>query len=174
MAVAGAESPPFRELSDQELQDLVVRLRELDADLLWLGLGAPKQEKLMARLKRLGCPCVMVGVGAAFDYESGAKTEAPAWMQSAGLEWLFRLVSEPGRLWKRYLSTNPRFVARVTLEAAGLGWTRNPLERGLRIAALLALVAAFCMAASEARLGALALAGLAALEASARRQGAAS
>ena len=74
----------------------------------------------MARLARLGAPCVMVGVGAGFDYFGGAKKEAPKWMQHLALEWVFRLASEPGRLWKRYLSTNPVFVCLVLAEHFGL------------------------------------------------------
>ena len=120
LQVAGQESPPFRPLSDADCKRIVARLRRTRTDICWVGLGAPKQEKLMARLAALGAPCAMVGVGAGFDYFSGRKAEAPAWMQRAALEWVFRLSQEPGRLWWRYLSTNVPFVLLFTMEYAGL------------------------------------------------------
>jgi N-acetylglucosaminyldiphosphoundecaprenol N-acetyl-beta-D-mannosaminyltransferase len=77
---------------------------------VWVGIGVPKQEKWMAALRdRIDAP-VLVGVGAAFDFHAGLVPQAPSWMQSAGLEWLFRLCKEPRRLWRRYLTYNPRFV----------------------------------------------------------------
>ena len=78
-------------------------------DVVWLGLGAPKQEKWMAA-HRDRLPCVMIGVGAAFDFIAGTKKQAPLWMRRSGLEWLFRLSSEPHRLWRRYLVYNTRFL----------------------------------------------------------------
>jgi N-acetylglucosaminyldiphosphoundecaprenol N-acetyl-beta-D-mannosaminyltransferase len=81
------------------------------ADVVWVGIGVPKQEKWMASMReRLNAP-VLVGVGAAFDFHAGLVPQAPSWMQSAGLEWAFRLAQEPKRLWRRYLRYNPRFVA---------------------------------------------------------------
>jgi N-acetylglucosaminyldiphosphoundecaprenol N-acetyl-beta-D-mannosaminyltransferase len=144
LKVSGAESPPFRDLSDAELVALVARLRRTRTDVLWLGLGAPKQEKLMGRLKALGAPCAMVGVGAGFDYYSGAKREAPRWMMRLSLEWLFRLASEPGRLWKRYLSTNPAFLCLLLTEHFGLlpGSAQGYAQRLLRLACLPPLLAA--------------------------------
>jgi N-acetylglucosaminyldiphosphoundecaprenol N-acetyl-beta-D-mannosaminyltransferase len=77
---------------------------------VWVGIGVPKQEKWMARMRpRLAAP-VLIGVGAAFDFHAGLVPQAPAWMQRLGLEWAFRLAQEPGRLWRRYLRYNPRFV----------------------------------------------------------------
>lgn len=102
-------SPPFRALTEEEDDALVDRLRQAKTDLLFVGLGCPKQERWMAEHSpRLGC--VMIGVGAAFDFHAGAVRQAPSWIQRFGLEWLFRLAMEPRRLWKRYLSTNPVYL----------------------------------------------------------------
>jgi N-acetylglucosaminyldiphosphoundecaprenol N-acetyl-beta-D-mannosaminyltransferase len=80
------------------------------ADVVWVGIGVPKQEKWMARMRPLLDAPVLVGVGAAFDFHAGLVPQAPAWMQRSGLEWAFRLAQEPRRLWRRYLRYNPRFV----------------------------------------------------------------
>jgi N-acetylglucosaminyldiphosphoundecaprenol N-acetyl-beta-D-mannosaminyltransferase len=89
-------------------------------DIVWVGLSTPKQEQWMAaHTDRLTAP-VLIGVGAAFDFHAGLKKQAPRWMQRGGLEWLFRLVSEPGRLWKRYLINNPKFVFDIILQLTGL------------------------------------------------------
>lgn len=111
--IAGAESPPFRDLSDDELEDAAVRIRATGADLLWIGLGSPKQDLVAERLLELEAAPVILCVGAAFDFVAGSKRRAPRWMRSVGLEWLFRLVQEPRRLWRRYLIGNARFVADV-------------------------------------------------------------
>jgi N-acetylglucosaminyldiphosphoundecaprenol N-acetyl-beta-D-mannosaminyltransferase len=145
LRVTGHESPPFRRLEDGELKRLVARLKRAKVDILWVGLGAPKQEKFMGRLARLGAPFAMVGVGAGFDYYAGRKAEAPQWMQHLALEWVFRLASEPGRLWWRYLSTNLPFVGLLALEYAGLlpASAQAPWVRFLRFASLaMAVVAA--------------------------------
>jgi N-acetylglucosaminyldiphosphoundecaprenol N-acetyl-beta-D-mannosaminyltransferase len=102
-------SPPFRPLNVQEDAEFVERIKSSGARILFIGIGCPKQEKWMAtHVDQLDC--VMIGVGAAFDFFSGRKRHAPLWMQKAGLEWLFRLASDPRRLWKRYLKHNPRFI----------------------------------------------------------------
>lgn len=102
-------SPPFRELTDYETESVVVDIRETDVDILFVGIGCPKQEILMHKLStKLSCP--MVGVGAVFDFASGRKAEAPKWIRKVGLEWFFRLCCEPSRLWKRYLVYNSLFV----------------------------------------------------------------
>jgi N-acetylglucosaminyldiphosphoundecaprenol N-acetyl-beta-D-mannosaminyltransferase len=117
--VAGVESPPFRPLEVAEEKALATRLRRLKVTVLWVGLGAPKQERWMHAMRgRL--PATMVGIGAAFDYYAGTLAEAPGWMQRASLEWLYRLVKEPGRLWKRYLLTNSVFLALAPVELLGL------------------------------------------------------
>ena len=111
LQLAGGFSPPFRELSDAELDEVATRINAARPDVVWVGIGVPKQEKWMAAMReRLDAP-VLVGVGAAFDFHAGLIPQAPAWMQRRGLEWLFRLLQEPRRLWKRYARHNPRFVA---------------------------------------------------------------
>jgi N-acetylglucosaminyldiphosphoundecaprenol N-acetyl-beta-D-mannosaminyltransferase len=107
--IVGAESPPFRVLTEAERDDQADRIRASGAQIVWVGLGTPKQDWECARLRdRL--PCVFVAIGAAFDFAAGTKSTAPAWMQHNGLEWLHRFASEPRRLWRRYLFGNSRFV----------------------------------------------------------------
>jgi N-acetylglucosaminyldiphosphoundecaprenol N-acetyl-beta-D-mannosaminyltransferase len=119
-------SPPFRALTAEEEARVRDDLRRSGARVLFVGLGTPKQERWMADHKDL--PLVMLGVGAAFDFLSGRKRQAPPALQRLGLEWLYRLVHEPRRLWRRYLYRNPRFVA---LFAAQL-LTRGPSRRSTR------------------------------------------
>jgi N-acetylglucosaminyldiphosphoundecaprenol N-acetyl-beta-D-mannosaminyltransferase len=104
-----AVAPPFRVLSDEENDSIVEEIAQSGTRILFVGLGCPKQEKWM--LKNAGrIPAVMFGVGAAFDFIAGSKSQAPRWMMNAGLEWLFRFATEPRRLAKRYIKYNPRFV----------------------------------------------------------------
>ncbi|WP_295750815.1 WecB/TagA/CpsF family glycosyltransferase [Undibacterium sp.] len=110
LKIAGAYSPPFRALTDQEDADVVARINASGAGTVWVSLGCPKQELWMAA-HRGRINAVMIGVGAAFDYHAGTIVRAPLWMQNSGLEWLHRLVSEPKRLWRRYLVTNSLFIA---------------------------------------------------------------
>ncbi len=107
--VGSAISPPFRLLDDREDERFVREINEAGVQILFVGLGCPKQEKWMAE-HRGRVNAVMVGVGAVFDFLSGEKKEAPRLVQKLGVEWLFRLVSEPKRLWRRYLILNPRFL----------------------------------------------------------------
>lgn len=107
--VAGMYSPPFRALSEEEDRAIVNRINESNADFVWIGLGAPKQEIWMAAHKGQ-VQGFMVGVGAAFDYLAGNIDRAPMWMQKANLEWLYRLLQEPKRLFKRYFYTNTKFI----------------------------------------------------------------
>src|SRR3954468_9343316 len=110
LQIVGGHVPPFRPLTETEEQAVVADIERCRADVVWVGIGVPKQEKWMARMRpRLSTP-VLVGVGAAFDFHAGLIPQAPDWMQRTGLEWLFRLVQEPRRLWRRYLRYNPRFV----------------------------------------------------------------
>ena len=110
LRIVGGQAPPFRALTDAEEEAVAADIKRSGADVVWVGLGVPKQEKWMARMRhRLSAP-VLVGVGAAFDFHAGLIPQAPGWMQRAGLEWLFRLAHEPRRLWRRYLRYNPRFV----------------------------------------------------------------
>jgi N-acetylglucosaminyldiphosphoundecaprenol N-acetyl-beta-D-mannosaminyltransferase len=106
-----AWSPPFRPLTTQEDQQVVRHIRQAGVQLLLVGIGCPKQERWMAEHSAPGgTDCSMVGVGAAFDILGGRTANAPLWMQDKGLEWLYRLTKDPGRLWKRYLYNNPRFI----------------------------------------------------------------
>ena len=110
LVLAGAISPPFRPPTAEEDAAVVAQINASGARTVWVSLGCPKQEKWMLA-HRGRVHAVMLGVGAAFDFIAGCKPRAPTWMQAAGLEWLHRLASEPGRLWKRYLVTNILFVA---------------------------------------------------------------
>lgn len=110
LEVPYAFSPPFRPLDESEELEHAEAIQSSGCRILFVGLGCPKQERWMAR--QLGrIPAVMVGVGAAFDLIPGLKRTAPRWMQKAGLEWLFRMATEPRRLWRRYMYNNPRFLA---------------------------------------------------------------
>lgn len=107
--IAGSYSPPFRPVTDEEESEMVEHINASKASILWVGLGAPRQEQWIYRnLHRLTVP-VCIGVGAAFDFHAGSITRAPSWMQSAGLEWLYRISADP-RLFRRYLDTNPPFL----------------------------------------------------------------
>jgi N-acetylglucosaminyldiphosphoundecaprenol N-acetyl-beta-D-mannosaminyltransferase len=110
LQIVGGYVPPYRELTDAEEEAVAADIRRSGADVVWVGIGVPKQEKWMARMRhRIDAP-VFVGVGAAFDFHAGLIPQAPGWMQRVGLEWLFRLAHEPRRLWRRYLRYNPLFV----------------------------------------------------------------
>jgi N-acetylglucosaminyldiphosphoundecaprenol N-acetyl-beta-D-mannosaminyltransferase len=110
LRVAFAYSPPFRPATAAEEADTIRDINRSGAQILFVGIGCPKQEIWMSR-HRGRVRAVMVGVGAAFDFLAGTKRQAPRFMQKTGTEWLFRLLAEPRRLWKRYLRHNPRFVA---------------------------------------------------------------
>lgn len=113
LKVAGTYSPPFRPLTPREDAEIVARINGSGADLVWVGLSTPKQERWMAEHRdRLNAP-VLLGVGAAFDIHSGRTSRAPAWMSRHGLEWSYRLAKEPRRLWRRYLRNNPSYLART-------------------------------------------------------------
>ncbi len=102
-------SPPFRQLSDSENSAIIDELNAATPSILFVGLGCPKQENWMAA-HRNRVKCVMIGVGAAFDFYAGELRECPRWLSRIGLEWLFRFTQEPKRLWRRYLILNPRFM----------------------------------------------------------------
>lgn len=127
--IAGLYVPPFRPLTPAEDEAVIEQINASKADIVWVGLSTPKQEYWMAaHLGRLDA-CVMVGVGAAFDFLAGVKTQAPRWMQRSGLEWLYRLVTEPRRLWRRYLTIVPLFLILITLESLGLRNREIPINR---------------------------------------------
>lgn len=107
--IAGMYSPPFRPTTPKEDAAVVKRINETQPDFVWVGLGAPKQENWMAAHKGV-VGGFMVGVGAGFDYFAGNISRAPAWMQKSNLEWLYRLMQEPKRLFKRYFYTNTKFI----------------------------------------------------------------
>jgi N-acetylglucosaminyldiphosphoundecaprenol N-acetyl-beta-D-mannosaminyltransferase len=110
LQIVGGHCPAFRPMSDAEEAAVVAEIDRARPDVVWVGIGVPKQEKWMAHMRdRLQAP-VLIGVGAAFDFHAGLIPQAPAALQRLGLEWAFRLVQEPRRLWKRYLRYNPRFV----------------------------------------------------------------
>lgn len=109
LKIAGMHAPPFRQLTADEDQADIDRINASGAGTLWISLGCPKQERWMAN-HRGRVHAVMLGVGAAFDFHAGTVTRAPEWMRAHGLEWLHRLLSEPRRLWKRYLVTNTLFI----------------------------------------------------------------
>jgi N-acetylglucosaminyldiphosphoundecaprenol N-acetyl-beta-D-mannosaminyltransferase len=107
--IAGMYSPPFRPMTEEEDRAIVERINETKPDFVWVGLGAPKQEKWMAAHQG-NVTGLMVGVGAAFDYFAGNINRAPEWMQKSNLEWLYRLMQDPKRLFSRYWHTNTRFI----------------------------------------------------------------
>jgi len=120
LVVAGTFSPPFRPLSPQEDEEIVEMINATKPDIVWVGLGAPKQERWMSEhLGRVNAS-VLVGVGAAFDFHAGLKPQAPRWMQRSGLEWFFRLLTEPRRLARRYLVNNPLFLFNLLLQSTGI------------------------------------------------------
>ncbi len=131
--ICGSMSPPFRELSDAEVERHVQAIRAAGATIVWVGLGMPKQELWMQRVSDRLPGVALVGVGAAFDFFAGKIKRAPLWMQRSGLEWLFRLAQEPRRMWRRYLWNNPLFalwfVRRWIVKIMQGGDTVRPLHR---------------------------------------------
>jgi N-acetylglucosaminyldiphosphoundecaprenol N-acetyl-beta-D-mannosaminyltransferase len=120
LAVVGTHTPPFSDDVTNESEDVIGQINRSGADVVWVGLSTPKQERWMAAHRsRLNAP-VLIGVGAAFDFHAGLKPQAPRWMQRSGLEWLFRLGTEPRRLWRRYLRNNPLFLFHIALQLTRL------------------------------------------------------
>jgi len=114
--IAGMISPPYRQLTVSELEDFINQIKKSNADIIWIGLGAPKQEIWMFENFRKLNKGIMIGIGAGFDYVAGNTKHAPEWMKNFALEWLFRLIQEPSRLWKRYLVTNSLFILFILAE----------------------------------------------------------
>ena len=126
LMIAGSWSPPFRPLTPTEDAEVVERINACRPDIVWVGLSTPKQERWMAEHRAALDAPVLIGVGAAFDFHAGTVRQAPRLLQRSGLEWLFRLVMEPKRLWRRYLRNNPAFV--VSILAQQLGVRRPSLD----------------------------------------------
>lgn len=124
MSVAGFYSPPFRPLTDEEDKEIVDRINESGAQVVWVGVGSPKQEIWMRDHVGLIKGATLIGVGAAFDFQSGAVARAPKWMQKSGFEWLHRLLSEPHRLGRRYIIIAPSFLLNVICEQIKLYFAR--------------------------------------------------
>ena len=120
LVVAGAFCPPFRPQNEEEDREALAAIEQARPDVIWVGLSTPKQERWMFEHRERLSPCVLVGVGAAFDFLSARKKQAPSWMRENGLEWLFRLLQEPRRLWRRYLLCGSEFAFLVALESLGL------------------------------------------------------
>ena len=118
--IVGSYAPPFRELSKQEEGDIVDRINRSGADIIWVGLGSPKQELWMARMRERLDASMLIGVGAAFDFHAGLKRQAPRIIQRSGFEWAFRLLCEPRRLWLRYAVVVPTFISLTIVQRLGL------------------------------------------------------
>ncbi|MDQ4122241.1 MAG: WecB/TagA/CpsF family glycosyltransferase [Acidobacteriota bacterium] len=119
LQIVYAFSPPFRTLSEEEDRQITDEINRAGTQILFVGLGCPKQERWMATHKGK-IKAVMLGVGASFDFYAGNVSESPAWLGNLGLEWLYRLTQEPRRLWRRYLILNPRFMTLAALQLGGL------------------------------------------------------
>jgi N-acetylglucosaminyldiphosphoundecaprenol N-acetyl-beta-D-mannosaminyltransferase len=126
LAIAGTYTPPYRKLNHTELDDLRSDIARTRPDIVWVGLGTPKQERFMAAHAKTFDAGLLVGVGAAFDFHTGRIRQAPHWIQRSGFEWLFRMCMEPRRLAPRYLRTNPLFVARIVAQLSGI--KKYPIE----------------------------------------------
>jgi N-acetylglucosaminyldiphosphoundecaprenol N-acetyl-beta-D-mannosaminyltransferase len=120
LMIVGTYSPPFRPVTKAEDQHIKQVICDSGADLVFVGISTPKQEKWMAAHRRDFPGKILVGVGAAFDFHAKRVRQAPGWMQQAGLEWFFRLLMEPARLWKRYLLITPQFLPLWALQKMGL------------------------------------------------------
>jgi len=128
LEVVGCAAPPFWDLAADELEAIANAIDRSGADIVWVGLGTPKQERFAAALRGRLDGKVLVTVGAAFDYHTGRLRRAPAVMQRAGLEWAYRLAQEPARLWRRYLTNNPLFVVLAATDLLGLAKFGEPSD----------------------------------------------
>jgi N-acetylglucosaminyldiphosphoundecaprenol N-acetyl-beta-D-mannosaminyltransferase len=120
LQVTGTYTPPFRSLNTEEECELMARVRAARPHIIWVGLGAPKQERFMAHFVNKFEVPLMIGVGAAFDYHTGRLRDCSNWIKRAGLQWLHRLAQDPKRLWKRYLYAIPAFLFQIALQLSGL------------------------------------------------------
>jgi N-acetylglucosaminyldiphosphoundecaprenol N-acetyl-beta-D-mannosaminyltransferase len=129
--IVGGYSPPHRPLTDDERDAVITEINGSRADVVWVGIGVPKQEKWMAQMRGALEAPVLVGVGAAFDFHAGLVPQAPNWIQESGLEWAYRLAHEPRRLWRRYMRYNPRFVHAFTRQLVQYRRARERSSSGL-------------------------------------------
>jgi len=128
LAIAGSYSPPFRPMTADEAAQTQRLIQEAAPDVIFVGISTPKQERWMWEHRNLFPGVVLIGVGAAFDFHAGRVRQAPNWMQRRGLEWAFRLMSEPRRLWRRYLLQTPRFIPYWAMQKLGLLRYELPAE----------------------------------------------
>jgi N-acetylglucosaminyldiphosphoundecaprenol N-acetyl-beta-D-mannosaminyltransferase len=128
--IVGVATPPFHALSTVEEQELMTTVSDLKPDIIWVGLGCPKQELFMARCLPMLDATLLFGVGAAFDFHTGRIRDCAQWMKLAGLQWLDRLVQDPRRLWRRYLRNNTAFLWHIGLELVGLRLARDEVRSG--------------------------------------------
>ncbi len=124
--IVGTYSPPFRLMTTEEEAKLAATVRSVQPDVIWVGISTPKQERFMSRYLPMLETTLMVGVGAAFLYHTGAIRDSPRWVKQMGMQWVHRLFQEPSRLWKRYLFNNPQFVVSALLQMFGI--RHYPLE----------------------------------------------
>lgn len=124
----GVYTPPYRDLTSAEREEVIGLINAARPDIVWVGLSTPKQEKWMAQMRPFLDAPVLVGVGAAFDYNTGRVKRAPRWMQASGLEWLFRIIQEPRRLWRRYARNNSLFIYYLLLQKLGVRNFGGPLN----------------------------------------------
>ena len=120
LQIVGSYAPPFRALTEAEEAKIISEINRSGADVIWIGLSTPKQERWMAKQREQLDAAVIIGVGAAFDFHAGVKRQAPPVIQRSGLEWLFRLVTEPGRLWRRYFRIVSYFIYHAICQRTGL------------------------------------------------------
>ena len=125
--IVGVYCPPFRKICNEEIKSMAKEINQSQADVLWIGISTPKQEKLAKRLSEYTKVKMIITVGAAFDYYTGSIDIAPKWIQNMGLEWLYRLCLEPKRLWKRYLEIVPKFIIYAILDVMNI--YKHPFEK---------------------------------------------
>jgi len=126
--IAGVYSPPFRELTDEEMRCLSNDINSKNVDIVWIGLSTPKQEKFALRLSKYTKVHFLCTVGAAFDFHTGRLKQAPRWIQKIGMEWFYRLIQEPKRMWKRYMLTNTLFIIYIIREKIRRLFRRNRIN----------------------------------------------
>lgn len=129
IVIAGTYTPPFRNLTEDEENDVIARVEASGADILWVGLSTPKQERFMWNYQGRLPVKLMIAVGAAFDLHTGRTKDAPGWIKSAGLHWLYRLAHEPRRLWRRYSVIVPSFIVLAGLQLLGIRSWKLPEEK---------------------------------------------